>query len=441
MTQGSIRDHLLSYAIPMILGNILQLTYNAVDSIIVGKNLGETALAAVSTVNPIMTIIVLGVSGICIGSSVIMSRFYGAKDMENLKREFSTTLLFGLIASAVVFVVGLLLSDTILKWMRVPEQAIGLSSSYLQIVLVGFIFTFVYNIMSYSMRALGDSRTPVIFLGISSVLNIFLDLLFIRTFRWGVQGAGLATVISQALSCILCFVFIRRNIPQLHFTRQTFGIDRVLLRQTLSNGIVTAVQQSAQPIGKILIQSVINAQGIAAMGAFNAVCRIDDFACIPTQSIGHGITTCVAQNRGAGNRERVGKTFGTGLGIALCYFPIICAATLLFRRPLVSALVPDGSTVMIEMGTAYLSVKAFLFIFPATNNAIQGFFRGMNRMKTTLLFTLVQIGLRTLFVYILVPSMGITGEAWACLAGWLTQALIQYTYYLTMREKILAQVS
>ncbi len=436
MTEGNIKGHLLSYAIPMILGNLLQLTYNAVDSIVIGKFVGETALAAVSTANPIMTIVILGVSGLSIGAGVLMSEFYGAGDVDKLKKEFSTTILFGFWCSMAVFVLGMILSPSIISWIKVPSEAQFLAITYLRIVFVGFLFTFQYNLWTAALRAIGDAKTPVFFLGISAVLNIFLDILFVASFGWGVIGAGVATVISQALSAFLCMCYVSRHIKELRIGRSFWTIDHALLVATLQNGLLTALQQAAQPIGKLLIQSVVNAQGIIAMGAFNAVCRVDDFGCIPAQSIGHSVMTCTAQNHGARKRERVRQTFRDGMVISTLYFPIICIAILLFKKPLALLLTPTGSTQMIQMVVSYLSVKAFFYIMPCLTNMIQGFFRGVGNMKLTLISTLIQISIRTVLVFVWVPNVGIVGEAWACLGGWIAMFFFEFGYYLKKRKQI-----
>lgn len=425
MTQGSISRHLIRYAVPMILGNILQLTYNAADSVIIGKCLGPDALAAVSTSNPIMTIMVLGASGIGIGASVIMSRFYGAKETANLKREFSTTLIFGLFFSLAVFAAGLLLSRPILTWINTPAESFDLAVTYLRMIFVGFLFTFQYNILSHSLRSIGDSRTPVLFLGISCAANIALDLLLVAVLGLGVSGAALATIVSQALSVFCCVWWIRRRIPLLCLRRDELTVDRQLLSETVRSGALTALQQAAQPVGKVLIQSVVNAQGITAIGAFNAVCRVDDFACIPAQSIGNGIMTCTAQNRGAGKQVRVRHSLSRGVLVASCYFPFVCLMTLLLRDPVCRLLCPDQSAEMVLMAVGYLGVKCWLFIMPCLTNALQGFFRGLGKMSLVLTFTVIQITIRSVLVFILVPRIGIVGEAWACCTGWSVMLILE----------------
>ncbi|MBQ8093941.1 MAG: MATE family efflux transporter [Clostridia bacterium] len=441
MTQGSIPRHLISYAVPMVFGNLLQLTYNAVDSMIIGKCLGENALAAVSTSNPIMTIVILGVSGLSMGASVLMSRFYGADQPEKVRHEFATTLIFSILCSLGVFILGLLFSANILRLIRTPEVILPEATTYLRVMFFGFLLTFLYNLLAAAMRSLGDSKTPLISLSVSCVLNILLDLLFVAVLEWGVFGAAFATVLSQCVSVLTQVVLIRRKMPILHLSSSDIRMDMSLLRETLSIGSLTALQQSAQPIGKVLIQSVINAQGVIAIGAFNAVCRIDDFACIPAQSIGSAIMTCTAQNRGAGRADRCRETFRKGLQIALCYFPIICTVTLLFGRYMVSALTPNDASEMIEMGTAYLGIKAWFFVMPCITNAIQGFFRGMTKMRIVLFSTVLQISIRTIFVTFLVPRLGISGEAYSCFIGWIIMAVWEFAYYFVIHKKMYASVT
>ena len=439
MTSGSIYRHLLTYAIPLIFGNFLQLTYNAVDSILVSKGAGVAALSAVSVSNPVSVLLVQSISGLGIGASVYMSKFYGAGEGEKLKRSLSTTLLFGTIAGGITTLLGILLAAPILEAMHTPLDIMHDSAVYLRLLFLGNFFTFQYNIMSSALRAVGDSKTPVTFVGISSVLNACLDWVFIFLFHWGVFGAALATVIAEALSAVLCYIYVYRHIPALALRRDELILDHRLLRSILSSGLITALQQSCQPIGKLLVQSVINVQGIDVIAAFNAGCKIEDYGRIPAQTISHGMMTCAAQNRGAGDRKRVKETLWKGILIGLIYYPIICTLILLFRHPLIQLFAPNsGGEEMVRLGVSYLSIKAFTIIFPCVTNAMQGFMRGMGNMTITLISTILQISIRTLFVYILVPKIGITGEAYACAIGWTVMILFEYSYYFLQRKKLYA---
>ena len=436
MTKGNIFIHIILYAVPMILGNFLQLTYNMADSIIIGKLLGENALAACSASNPVMTLMILGASGLGMGASIIMARLYGAKEFDKLKREFATTLVFGFFFSMAVFLIGFLLTDHILFWINTPAEIANESAVYLRIMFVGFLFTFQYNIMSHSLRGIGNSAMPVVFLGISCGLNVLMDLLFIGHLHMGVAGAGLATVIAEAISVIACMIYIHAKVDLLRLSSRELRIDTALLKKTLALGSVTALQQAAQPVGKIFIQSAINAQGVITIGAFNAVCRVDDFACIPAQSIGSGIMTCTAQNRGAGSKARVKESIRKGLIVSLCYFPIIFTLVMILKRPLMVLLTPDGSTEMISMGISYLALKSWIFVLACIVNSIQGFARGVGKMHISLISTVLQISVRAIIVWIFVPKIGIVAEAYGCAIGWICQAIYEFGYFFIMRKKI-----
>ena len=435
MTQGSIVRHLLAYALPLILGNFFQLTYNAVDSISIGKFAGEGALAAVSASNPVMTIVILGVSGISIGASVLMSRFFGAGDEASLRREVATTILFGGALSLAVFALGMPLAVPILRLMSVPQEILPMAGTYLRIIFVGFLFTFQYNILAAALRSVGDSRTPVIFLALASVLNGTLDAVFIVVLHWGVAGAGLATVIAEAVSALLCLTYMRRRVPLLRLRLSELRIDRGLLAETVRSGSITALQQACQPVGKLLIQRAINAQGVGMIAAFNAVSRVDDFACIPEQSISSGMMTCVAQNRGAGQTQRVRETLRRGMALELGYGVLICIVTLLGKTPVMRLFAAQDSEQMVVMGVDYLTWMAFFYLLPGLTNGIQGYFRGMGEMKTTLIATAIQISVRTLVVYLLVPRAGLTAAAWACAIGWACMLVYTGLRYRALRDR------
>lgn len=424
MTRGSIPKHIIAYVIPMILGNLLQLTYNAADSVIISKFLGEQSLAAVSTAGPVMTLMILGASGIGIGAGVLMSRFFGSGNREKLRREFAMTLLMGTALELIVFALGFPLARVILRLINTPEKVLPEAALYLRIILIGFLFSFQYNLLSHAMRSLGETKRPVYYLGASCLINIGLDYLLVGVLHAGVAGAAAATAVSQALSMGLCVIGIRKRIPLLSVKREDFAPDRELLTATAKNGLLTALQQAAQPVGKLLIQSTVNSLGTTAMAAFNAVSRVDDFACIPAQSLGSGIMTSTAQNRGAGNEQRALESLKKGMLVALCWFPIICSAILLFKSPVIALLTPDDAEACRTMAIAHLSVKAWLYFLPCITNAVQGYFRGRGKMTTVLIATCMQISIRALLVVLFMPKYGIVVEAWAAAVGWV--AMIAY---------------
>ena len=436
MTEGSITKHLVDYSIPLILGNMFQLTYNAVDSIIAGRFIGKEALAAEGTASPVMNIVILGISGICMGASVLMSEFYGAGQKEKLKREMSTTVIFGCYFSVIIAILGGIFSKSLLGALGVPDEILGKAASYLSVIFLGAPFTYFYNAVSAALKSVGDSKTPLKFLAFSSILNAVLDLIFIGGLGFGIVCSAVTTVVSEAASAVLCIIYVYRKIPMLQLRRGEFTMDRQLLRQTLRYGSITALQQSCQPIGKLLIQGAVNPLGVDMIAAFNAVNRIDDYAFTPEQSISHGITTFVAQNRGAGRKERIRKGFRRGLMLEACYWVFICITITLFRRPLMGLFVTAGNEGIVALGSSYLGLMALFYVFPAFTNGIQGFFRGMGNMSVTLLGTFVQTSLRVVFVYLLTPGIGLMGVAYACAIGWSVMLLVEVPYYFWfMKDK------
>ena len=435
MTQGSITRQLISYSVPLILGNLFQLTYNAVDSIIAGRFIGKEALAAEGMASPVMNLVILGISGICMGAGVLMSEFFGAKHLEKLKREMSTAVLFGLYFSLAVTGMGIIFTPALLRLLHVPEELMKMTAVYLRIIFIGAPFTYFYNALSSALKSVGDSKTPLKFLMFSSVLNGVLDLIFIGGLGFGIVCSAVTTVAAEAVSAGLSVWYVYQKIPLLRLERGEFVMDRGLLKTTLQYGSVTALQQSCQPVGKVLIQGAVNTLGVDVIAAYNAVTRIDDFACLPEQSISHGITTFVAQNRGAQKPERMKKGFGRGLLLEFGYWIGICAVVLLIRNTVLKLFVTGESAEAIAViGGQYLAIMAFFYIFPAFTNGFQGFYRGMGMMKMALLGTFIQTSLRVIFTWLLTPSMGISGVAFACAAGWSVMLLVEIPYYFHLQR-------
>lgn len=435
MTEGKISRHLISYSIPLVLGNLFQLTYNAVDSIIVGRFIGKEALAAVGTAAPVMDIIVLGISGICIGASVLMSNFFGAGKEDMVKKEMATTAMFGLYFSLIVVALGMLITTPLLRLLSVPEEILGITATYLRIIFIGAPFTFFYNAIASALKSVGDSRTPLKFLMFCSILNGLLDVILIGFLGFGIICSALTTVFAEALSAILCILYVYRKIPLLQLKPSQFRIDRKLLKETLQFGAVTALQQSIQPIAKLLIQGAINPMGVDVIATFNAVQKVEAYACLPEQSISTGITTFVAQNAGAGKEQRIRQGFRTGMLLEFGYWVFLCAAVLLLRQPIMTLFVGSGNRSIIDLGSNYLKIMAFFLLYPGFTNGMQGYYRGRKCMKMTLLGTLIQTSLRAAFVYILTPSMGLNGVAYACAIGWSAMLLVEVPYYFYYNRK------
>ncbi len=428
MTQGKILPILIKFTIPLVLGNLLQLTYNAVDSIIVGQYVGKEALAAVGTSNPLLTLIILFVQGICLGAGILIGTLYGAKDYKTLKREVSTAMISGVVFSLALTVIALIAAPLLLRILQVDSVIHAEAVAYLRIIMCGLVFNFIYNFFASTLRAMGDSRSPLYFLGISAVINIIGDLIFVVCFSMGTIGCAISTVLSEVLSCFLCWAYIRRKIPILNLGKEWIVFDSVLLKEIIQYGFVSALQQSTVQLGKLGIQGIVNTMGVTATAAFTAINRIDDYAYIPEQNIGHAMTSVMAQNRGAGEMKRVRTAFRVGMHIELVYGAVLGIFLLFFANPVMRLFTHDEATV--AMGEQYLRLIALMYIVPAVTNGIQGYFRGMGDLKITLWSSLMNMGARVAACVLLVfvCKMGITALPWAYLIGWAAMMLYELPY-------------
>lgn len=427
MTRGRILPQLIGFTIPLVLGNLFQLTYNAADSMIVGRYLGGQALAAVGTAGPIMNLAILFISGMCMGAGILMSTQYGAKEQDVLERQISTTLLSGLVFSFCVTLSMMVLAKPVLSLIRVPEEILDSASGYLRIIFTGFLFTFTYNFFSSTLRALGDSKASLYFLVISSVFNIAGDLLFVAVFRWGVNGSALATVLSQILCCLCCVIYIQKKVPMLRLGKRWLTFDKRLLSRTFSFGITSALQLMCVQLGKVFVQSMVNMQGIAFMAAFTAVNRVDDFALTPQQNIAHAVTTFMAQNKGAGQTKRMKKGFFSGIFVELCYTAAVGACVFLFAEPIMRLFLPEEPAEVISLGVTYLQLISFFYLLSGSGNIIQGFFRGIGDLKVTLISSLLNISVRVIAVFFMLQVFhgGFGCLAWACCFGWISMNLLE----------------
>ena len=419
MTTGPITPQIIHFTIPLIIGNFCLLTYNAADSIIVGRFIGANALAAVGAASPIMNIVLFLIVGICLGMSVLMGNFFGAGDIAKLKREISTALIAGGVFTLVIVVLGLIFSHAILSLMHTPAAIIDDATLFLQIIFVGMFFTIIYNIYASTLRSMGNSNASLYFLAASAVLNVIMDILFVAVLKFGIAGAAWATVIAEALSALFCIIYVRKKIPILKYTRHEFVFDRSLLRETVNYSSVAGMQQITLHFGKLLVQGAVNPLGIFAIAAFNAVSRIDDFVMIVQQNIAHGTTGFLAQNNGGGRTDRLRKGFFTGLKMELIYSLIMGIIIFVFARPFVTLFVGNEGTKVVDSGVQYLRIMSFLYLLPGVTNILQGYFRGLGKLKITLNSTFTQIVGRVIAAYLMAPYFGLKGIALACLVGWI----------------------
>lgn len=435
LTTGKIMPILVNFTVPLVLGNLFQLTYNAVDSIIVGHFVGKEALAAVGICNPVSTLMILFLNGLCMGASILMGIQYGAKDYETLHRQISTTLLSGAFFSFFLTLVCVIFAVPILLLLQVDPSIMSMTVQYLRIIFLGLMFTFLYNFFSSTLRALGDSASPLYFLIISAILNIFGDLFFVIVLKAGSNGCAISTVLSEAICCLFCIIYIQKKVPILRLGKKWLVFDARLLKKTIAYGWASAMQQATVQMGKIAIQALVNTMGVSVAAAFAVVNRIDDFAITPEQNIAHAMTALMAQNKGAGKNDRMREGFRCGMILELVYGAAVMLICLGFARPLMSLFVKDEE--VIGHGVVYLHLIAVMYILPAITNSLQGFFRGIGDLKVTLMSSFTNMTVRVIAAapMVLLWNFGIEALPYSYLAGWIAMLLVETPLMLRIYRK------
>ena len=435
LTTGEIMPILVNFTVPLVLGNLFQLTYNAVDSIIVGHFVGKEALAAVGICNPISTLMILFLNGLCMGASILMGIQYGAKDYKTLHRQISTTMLSGVVFSFFLTLFCVVFAVPILHLLQVDTSIMEMTRQYLRIIFLGLMFTFLYNFFSSTLRALGDSASPLYFLIISAVLNIFGDLFFVIVLKAGSNGCAISTVLSEALCCLFCIIYIQKKVPILRLGKKWLVFDSRLLKKTIAYGWASAMQQATVQMGKIAIQALVNTMGVSVAAAFAVVNRIDDFAITPEQNIAHAMTALMAQNKGAGKNDRMREGFRCGMILEIVYGAAVMVICQVFAGELMALFVKDEE--VIGHGVIYLHLIAVMYILPAVTNAIQGFFRGIGDLKVTLMSSFTNMAVRVIAAapMILLWNFGIEALPYSYLAGWVAMLLVETPLMIRIYRK------
>lgn len=337
MTKGNPGKTLFFFAVPMVLGNLFQQLYNIIDSIIVGNYVGADALAAVGASSSITFLFVAIATGLSIGSSVVISQYFGAKRYGEMKTAIQTVLLASFVIALCLMLVGIFGTDAILRFMQTPQKIFSDASLYLKIYFCGLVFLFLYNMLTASFNAIGDSKSPLVFLALSSVCNIVLDLYFVTKLKMGVAGAALATDISQAISVVVSFLWLCTRMKKMKTQQKSRIFDLHILEIVCNVAVPSMLQQSMVSIGIFLVQRLVNGYGEAVMAGYAAATKIDSIAILPMVNVGNAVSTFTAQNIGGKKPERVKEGFRAGLlmsavigvivtGILLVYAKVICRA-------------------------------------------------------------------------------------------------------------------
>lgn len=420
LTQGSIPRGLLGFALPLILGNLLQQLYNLADTWVVGRFIGEGALAAVGSSYTLMTFLTSILLGLCMGSSVYFSIQYGRQDPDRLRNGiFQSFLLIGGLTLLLNLTVYLAL-DGILVLLQIPPDIWGLTKEYLQWVFAGMAATFLYNFFANLLRSVGDSATPLVFLGISVVLNIGLDILFVVPLGMGVRGAAMATVIAQFVAGLGLFLYTWFAFPALRVQKRHRYWDRAALKNLLNLSLFTCLQQSVMNFGILMVQGLVNSFGTAVMAAFAVAVKIDTIAYMPVQDFGNAFSTFVAQNYGAEKRDRI----RTGTHWAVFWVVLFCLVigglVCLLAPRLMAAFVGGDAAEVIAIGTGYLRIEAAFYLGIGILFLLYGYFRAVNRPAVSVVLTICSLGTRVLLAYTLsaLPALGVNGIWIAIPIGW-----------------------
>ena len=435
LTTGRITATMVRFAVPMIVGDLLQQLYNVVDTLIVGKFVGRDALAAVGSSYTLMTFLTSILLGLCMGSGTVFSMYYGAKNNERLKKSAYTSFIMIAVCAVILSVIVFAFVDPIMAFLQVPGEVYQMMRNYLMIIFTGIAATFLYNFFAFLLRALGNSVVPLAFLAVSAVMNIVLDLVFVLVFDMGVEGAAIATVFSQYVSGVGLAVYTLVKHKEL---RPGGGIyEKGLLRELADFSFLTCLQQSIMNFGILMVQGLINSFGIVVMAAFAAAVKIDSFAYMPVQDFGNAFSIFIAQNYGAGEKERIKKGIAAAFKISAVFSIAISVAVCLFAKPLMLIFIQPHETEVLAVGMQYLRVEGAFYIGIGWLFLFYGLYRAVRKPGMSVVLTIISLGTRVVLAYTLsaVPAIGVLG-IWASVPiGWFLADATGFLYYMRMRKR------
>ena len=425
LTQGNIPQQLIWLALPLICGNILQQFYNTVDAFIIGRFLGSDAFGAVGVAGTVMNLFIFILSGCCVGISVLFAQFYGQRDLEAFRREGFLALVFGLLLTAALALGALVLLGPLLSLIQTPEGLRPLVAEYLTVIFLGLPVTFLYNLASAALRAAGNTLAALFPLMAATLLNIGLDLLLVGTCGMGISGAAIATVFSQGFAALLALGYLRWRQPQLLFGRADMRFDWSMLRRTASFGLVSALQQSAVYIGKLLVQGAVNSMGNEAINAYTAATRIEGFANSFGDSGAEAISVFVAQNTGAGDPKRVKRGFFTGMLLMIGLGLTMSLVMFVGAHASLVLMLGEGGLGALEDGIGYLRWVSVFYTLCFIGSSYVGLYRGIGWVSVPVIGSTLQITIRVILSYALAGSLELVGVAVATGIGWSAIVLYQ----------------
>ncbi len=437
LTNGKITVNILLFALPLMVGNLLQQMYNIADTWVVGRYIGEGALAAVGSSYSLMTFLTSIIIGLCMGSGTAISIQYGRRESGKMRQSVYMSFVLIMAITILLNIIVWAGMNVILTWLNIPADVRPLMKAYLNIIYAGILAVFLYNYFANILRAIGNSTLPVVFWAISAVLNIALDLMFVIAFHWGVRGAAAATVIAQYVSAIgmAAYVFVR--CPELKPTKSDCVWDRENLSGILSQSVMTSVQQSIMNLGILMVQGIVNGFGTVVMAAFAAAVKIDAFAYMPVQDFGNAFSTYVAQNYGAGKTDRIKKGIKSSLITVAVFCAVISSVIFAFAGRLMEIFVGAEKTDVISVGAHYLQIEGACYIGIGILFMLYGYYRAIDKPWMSVVLTVASLGTRVVLAYTLsrIAFIGVTGIWVSVPIGWALADVIGCVYYVCKCRK------
>ena len=441
LTTGSITGTMLRFALPMIAGNLLQQFNNIADTLIVGRYLGVQALAAVGAAYALMSFLTSILLGLCMGSGAVFSLRFGEKNERMLKSSMFVSFVLVAAVALVLNTAVFLFIDPIMYLLCVPVEIYGLMREYLWVIFFGISAVFLYNYFACLLRAVGNSFIPLVFLGISALLNVGLDLVFVLVFKWGVAGAGAATVVSQFVSGVGICLYTYLKMPEFRINRSHMKMDRKVLAEISGFSFLTCVQQSVMNFGILMVQGLVNSFGAVVMAAFAAAVKIDSFAYMPVQDFGNAFSTFIAQNYGAGRHDRVERGIKSAVTASVLFCLVISFIVCVFARELMLIFVQPQETEILAVGVQYLRIEGTFYCGIGCLFLLYGLYRAVRKPEMSVVLTVISLGNRVVLAYILsaIPAIGVVGIWVSVPIGWFLADCTGFVYYWMKRKVILGQ--
>lgn len=431
LAEGSIFRKLIGFSMPMIAGNLLQQIYNLADTLIVGRYIGPDALASVGSAYTLMIFITSIIIGLCMGSGAFFSADYGAADQGKLREDISLSFWFILAVTVVVYLIIYPGMNLILRLLQTPQELMIMTREYVTVVFVGIFFVFLYNFYSYLLRGMGNSVMPLIFLAVSSVMNIVLDVWFVMGLRMGVSGAAWATVIAQALAGIGITIYSMMKLPLLRQHRGGSSLSLKRLREIIANDVATGIQQSVMNFGILMIQGLVNSFGTVVMAAFAAAVKIDTIAYMPAQEFGNAYSLFVSQNFGAKKEDRIRRGTHIAVASSAVFCVIISVLIWIFAGDLMRIFVDAEEVLILSEGVRYLRIEGAMYVGIGILFLWYGYFRGIGRPHISLILTVISLGTRVVLSYALAPNtpLGVVAIWCSIPVGWILADVAGLVFY------------